>query len=244
MRRVYFLHGFLGDASDAEPLESALRQHRRFSDFQFTSIPLPVAADWQSGVDTIRAQMAPNSDLIGYSMGARLALAVTLENPQIVRSLAFISGNLGLDESERFGRLAHDQRWCDRLLSEPIDSFLNDWYQQSVFQRMQPTVRTEVIARRIQQLSAHEAKERQVRLMQSYSVANQPNYWRQLEQCTCPVMAIAGERDSKYVTICQKMQLANERIQLTVIPHAAHSLVAESPAELATTLMRFWDSVD
>ncbi|MEZ6118566.1 MAG: alpha/beta fold hydrolase [Pirellulaceae bacterium] len=244
MRRVYFLHGFLGDASDAEPLESALQQHRGFSDFQFTSIPLPVATDWQSGVDAIRTQMAPNSDLVGYSMGARLALAVTLENPQFVRSLAFISGNPGLDEGERSGRLAHDQRWCERLLSEPIDSFLNDWYQQSVFQRMQPAVRSEAIARRSQQLSTHDAKQRQVGLMKCYSVASQPNYWKQLEQCTCRVMAIAGERDSKYVTICQKIQLANERIQLTVIPHAAHSLVAESPAELATTLIRFWGSVD
>ena len=244
MRRVYFLHGFLGDASDAEPLKSAWQRHGGDDHMEITSIPLPIAADWQAGVDAITAQLEPDSHLVGYSMGARLALGVMLQQPQFVRSLAFVAGNPGIKESERPDRWAHDQQWCDRLISEPIDSFLCDWYQQPVFQRMSPKIRSDLIARRTEQLSTQDAKQRQVHLLQSYSVACQPNYWERLDPLSCPVLAIAGERDSKYVTVCQKMQFANQHIQLSVIPHAAHALVSESPAELAATLLRFWNRID
>src|SRR5438128_409435 len=67
-------------------------------------------------------------DVLGYSMGGRVALHLAVQAPERVRTLVLESASPGLeDDLERSRRIASDGALADRILSQGIAAFVDEW---------------------------------------------------------------------------------------------------------------------
>ena len=114
-----FLHGFMGDPSDWDLVREELPDH------EIVTPLIKPADDWNAGVDQLIDDVPERSVLVGYSMGARLSLAVALTRPEKCEALVFISGNPGIEnEVARERRYAADCQIADRIEVQPRRDFL------------------------------------------------------------------------------------------------------------------------
>lgn len=216
---ITLLHGFMGDPSDWDLVRNEL------ADYEIVTPLIKPAADWDSGVRQLIGELPKRSILVGYSMGARLTLAIALARPDVCEGLMFVSGNPGLeDETTRQRRYESDCKIATRIDAEPREEFLHSWYTQStVFKSLTDDVRADEIKRK----SARVA-DRWSEILRTYSVARQPNFWSRLDELTMPVMAIAGQLDRKYAKIIARMG-AEPNIESRIVPACGHIVHREQP---------------
>jgi 2-succinyl-6-hydroxy-2,4-cyclohexadiene-1-carboxylate synthase len=73
-------------------------------------------------------------DIVGYSMGGRVALHLVLAHPELVRRIVTIGATAGIDDdTERAERRARDHELADRLERIGIDEFLAEWLALPMF---------------------------------------------------------------------------------------------------------------
>ncbi|MGF1701432.1 2-succinyl-6-hydroxy-2,4-cyclohexadiene-1-carboxylate synthase [Photobacterium makurazakiensis] len=168
--------------------------------------------------------------LVGYSLGARLAMYYACQQhavqpssaatPQpILRGLVLEGGNFGLPESEREKRWENDKAWANRFASESIGDVLADWYQQPVFSSLNYDQRQSLIQKRSDNLSGAIA-----RMLQATSLAHQPMLQAQLADLIVPIHYVCGAKDEKFKCLAEQSGL-----DYSVIPEAGHNVHAEQP---------------
>lgn len=117
---IYTLHGFLGLPSDFD-----------FLDIPHISLPVRPANsfhEWASNFN--RSIKTSNNVLIGYSMGARLALQAWKESPSLWNDIILISGHPGLTDGNQ-ERMDADAKWAKRFLEDDWDTLMRDWEGQA-----------------------------------------------------------------------------------------------------------------
>ena len=206
------LHGFTGSPSmfagvEGAPLTPELPGHGL----------APDATSWDAAVASLVAQLPEGPSVVGgYSMGARLALAVALRAPGRVSRLVLESGSPGLEaEPDRRARCAADEELAQLLEREGIDAFLRRW-------EAHPVLRGQPHAALRESRRSHRADGLASALRQLGQGA-QPPLWSELPRLHLPVLLIAGERDEKYVAIGRRMQALLPRAELQVIRGAGHA---------------------
>ena len=174
--------------------------------------------------------------LIGYSLGARLALGIAVRHPGLVSRLSLLSGHPGLtSEPERALRRASDAAWCDLLQTQGLAAFVDAWQAQALWasqERLPPAIREQ---KRKERLS-HSA----VGLCRSLRVtglATMPNFLPLLTQIRVPTDVVAGELDAKFCELARVLARGLEHGRLAIIPDTGHDLLLEQP-ELITQLIR------
>lgn len=176
-------------------------------------------------------------DLVGYSMGGRIALGVAAAFQKRIRRLVLVSASAGLEaRDERERRLALDRKRAERLRTQPLETFLRDWYGQPLFASLaEEEGRLErLIARRSRQRGRELA-----RMAEGVSPGVHSGLWDVLGDLSFPVLAVAGERDPKYVAVAERMAHLCPRGRAVIVPDAGHGLHVEAPAALARTLDAF-----
>lgn len=228
---ITFLHGFMGHPSDWDDIRSAL------SEFDASAFHVKPAADWQASVSQLCESIIEPTVLVGYSMGARLAIGIAIEAPRLCDALVLISGNPGLESDDaRQQRWLADQDVAARIESQPLEEFLADWYQQAVFASLPNEIRESEIRRKLNQSSSDWPS-----ILRTHCVARQPNYWPQLSQLAMPVLVVAGQNDEKYRNIANRFshQGPSDNVTTTIIPDCGHIVHREQPAALVQTLRDF-----
>ena len=82
----------------------------------------------------LRQTGAAPADVLGYSLGARIALRLAIAHPSVVRRLILESPSAGLrTEEERVTRRRADEELATRLEADGIDAFVAEWERQPVF---------------------------------------------------------------------------------------------------------------
>ncbi len=228
MKDVVFFHGWLGTPDDWQGITSGLTGYR-------SSCPsLPVNRTWEAGVHGLARQLPPQAVLVGYSLGARLALGCALQAAVPLRGLVLISGTAGLPVSAQADRWRQDQQVAERLQQEPPQEFLIRWYHQPIFRSLTPELREQLVRERAQVDRPYQAA-----LLRGYSVGRQPNLWSDLPSMRQPVLLIVGQHDAKFVAIAKEMQRALPQAWLRVIPQAGHAVHREHPQAVLATLQEF-----
>ena len=219
MISLVLIHGFLGVPDDWCEVQTAL-------EFPSQAIEIPNRHEWGAGLQAICQELDSNTVVIGYSLGARLALGCSfkLRASDRLRGLVFVSGQPGLPEPERDRRWQHDLEVCERLRTTPRDAFIRHWYQQDVFQSLESN-QIEAIVDFRRDLDV----DRQVDLMMAYSVARQPDYWPQLACLKLPVAVVVGELDPKYVEIGRRMSHELPNSELHAVANSGHIVHREQP---------------
>lgn len=177
-------------------------------------------------------------DVLGYSMGGRLALALAIAYPAQVNRLILESASPGIaDEQERRLRQTADEHLADRILLGGLEQFVDDWERLSMWesQRALPEV--------------DQVRQREIRLGQSATglaaslrfmgTGTQPSYWSGLPDLCMPVLLIAGELDHKFTQIATQMHEAIPASRLEVFSGAGHAVHLEQTERYARLVSNF-----
>ena len=182
-------------------------------------------------------------DLIGYSMGGRMALAYAATFPDRVRRLVLESASPGLaTEEERADRRGRDERLAMRLEDAGIEPFVNEWEKKPLFES-QRALPPRVSARHHARRSLNDAGSLAASL-RGLGTGSQPSYWDVLPTLTVPALLIVGEADTKFLRIGAEMARAMPGAELAPVPDAGHAVHLERPDEWLALVVRFLSTGD
>ena len=164
--------------------------------------------------------------LVGYSMGGRLALYLTIHFPQYFDRVLLESASAGLaSDATRSDRLASDWQIATKLETGDLRLFLENWYQQPIFAnlRSHPDF-AQMLEQRLNNSPVLLAKS-----LRNLSTGMQPSLWEKLFENKISLLLIVGELDPKFVQINRQMQKLCKYSQLEVIPNCGHNIHFENP---------------
>ena len=172
--------------------------------------------------------------LMGYSMGARMALLYALEYPEEVTHLVLESGSVGIeDEGERQDRYVADQALAERIRAHDITWFSETWAKLEIFKTQQglPTkVQQQIQGRRL--LNSPYAL---AFTLEGSGQGSMPYVGHRLSELIMPVCYISGELDTKYTAIGARYFGDVHRI----VPQVGHNVHVEAPTVYQQMLEEF-----
>ncbi|MGI8601978.1 MAG: alpha/beta fold hydrolase [Verrucomicrobiales bacterium] len=223
---IWALHGMVGDPTDW--------------DFLQPHLPLLARQLWGE-VDSYRAwargfcndvkQRDDAPILLGYSMGARLALHALLEDPKLWRGAILVSGHTGIrDYQARRIRGLQDDEWSQKLRAVPWDVFLKIWNDQSIFHGSAPPG---------ERLTTFRWRQSIIRSFDHWGLGRQEDLLPRLAELPMPVLWICGEMDAKYIAIARNAIGVLPCARLEILAGCGHRVPWEAPQEFLQVLKRF-----
>jgi 2-succinyl-6-hydroxy-2,4-cyclohexadiene-1-carboxylate synthase len=226
--KTVVLHGF---AASAQPLV------RFLPGAQAPELPghgsAPDATSWEDALDQLFGSLetAQPQTVVGYSMGARLALALALRRPDGIARLVLVSGTAGIaDEAERARRKADDDALADFIERSGMEKFVERWEQHPTLASLRPfaaQLRAERLAHRPKGLAS---------ALRHLGTGTQPSYWDDLHDLRLPVRLVAGARDEKFTELARRMRELLPRADLALIPDCGHAPHIERPQAFVEAL--------
>jgi len=244
---IVLLHGFMGCGEDFDHIVTLLGHDRRSVTVDLPGHGRTVSHGGVDGhsmescaaalFDLIDRLAYDRIDLVGYSMGGRLALNFALAHPERIRHLVLESTSPGLKtESERKTRRDHDAQLAARLQSESFETFLKSWYEQALFSTL---TRDRERFRELMERRSKNDPQGLVMSLLGMGTGSQPSLWDELEQITFPTLLIVGERDIKFMAIGREMVSLCAAATLSIVEDAGHNVHFERPDRFAELITGF-----
>jgi 2-succinyl-6-hydroxy-2,4-cyclohexadiene-1-carboxylate synthase len=244
-RPLVLLHGFAGAPASWEPLVHALPAPRAAV---AVALPghhpaSPVAPGFEANLDTVaralEAAGLADCDLVGYSLGGRVALGLAVRHPRLFASLTVIGAHPGLEQDqERQQRVAQDHAWIALLRERGLAAFVAAWERQPLFATQQ-RLAAEVLAGQQRIRAGHDAEALALSL-QYMGLGVMPAYGPHLDALAMPVTWIAGALDEKFAALARaavdRLAQAGRPARLALVPDSGHNVPLEQPAALAALL--------
>ncbi len=244
---VLFLHGFAGCAEDFSAVFPALDK------YAIIAVDLLGHGGSDAPTDSARYQMANmvldlralllalgirQTHVVGYSMGGRIALAMAIALPSLIRSLVLESASPGLSsELERTQRRRGDDALAGWIEAEGIERFVNVWEAQPLFasqasldQNARMRQRMVRMAQRPHGLGGS---------LRGHGTGVQPSLWGRLSSVMAPVLAVSGELDAKFTRIGSAMTRLLPHAAHVVVRGVGHNIHLERPTEFAALAVQF-----
>lgn len=182
-------------------------------------------------------------DLLGYSMGGRLALTFAVKYPEKVRKLILESTSPGLEtEGERKARQMQDAKLALLIKEHGVPSFVEYWENIPLFQSQNNLPEGVQNSIRNQRLTNN-----QMGLMNSlYGMGTgaQPSWWDELESIQAPTLLITGSLDEKFCRIAKKMAERLKNCKCISISDSGHAIHVEKPKIFGTIVSEFLTQVE
>jgi 2-succinyl-6-hydroxy-2,4-cyclohexadiene-1-carboxylate synthase len=225
--RCVLLHGFAGDPANWDDVDVVAER-----------IALPghlgggaVAAGWDANLAAIAARIGPCDVVVGYSLGARVALGL-VAGGHVARGV-LVSVNPGIADHERTARRAGDAAWAARLRRDGLAGFVDAWQAQPLFATQARAPADRLAARRARRLALD--PEQLAQSLEAMGLAEMPDYRALVGD---RVALIAGADDPKYVAIARALPA-----HLELVAASGHDPTLEQPAALAAAIARAIDRV-
>lgn len=179
-------------------------------------------------------------NLLGYSMGGRLALYFALSCPSLVRTLILESASPGLESAAaQQERVSRDNQLADAIERDGIGPFVDRWERLPLFAsqgNLPESVRAALRQQRLQNKASGLAGS-----LRGMGTGIQPSLWQRLSELSMPLMLLAGELDSKFVEIGLQMAALTAGSRLSVVPDVGHTIHLENPALFQELVLDFLD---
>jgi 2-succinyl-6-hydroxy-2,4-cyclohexadiene-1-carboxylate synthase len=242
---LLLLHGFTGDRHAWDHLRALLGA--RFS-VVAPDLPghgesaLPADATFEGALLDLMALLddlgLERADVVGYSLGARVALGLGLAFPERVGRLVLESGSPGLrHRRDRGERRRTDAALADSIEREGIEAFVQRWEALPLFEGLRglpPHVREALHARRLSHRPEGLAGS-----LRALSLGAQPNYWKRLWTVRAPTLLLTGGRDTRFTATARAMAAELPLVWGHVFPGAGHAPHLEVPEEYAREVTGF-----
>jgi 2-succinyl-6-hydroxy-2,4-cyclohexadiene-1-carboxylate synthase len=222
--RITLLHGFAGDPAAWDAVIAAWPEADELRAIPLPGHGAPIAASWAENLAAIAPDARAADLVVGYSLGARVALGLFAAR-SIDRAI-LIGVNPGLPETERPARRAADARWAALLRERGMAAFAADWEAQPLFATQHQTDPARLAARRARRLALD--PEPLARSLETMGLAEMPDY---RGVALAGVTLVAGADDAKYVAIARSLAAP-----LVTIPGSGHDPTLEQPERLAAVL--------
>jgi len=247
-RPLLLLHGFTGSAATWAGLAARLAPHHRLVAVDLighgrTAAPDDPAryhmercvADLLALLDALSIARA---DVLGYSMGGRVALQLAAAAPDRVGALVVESGSPGLsDPAERQARAAADDALAEAIERDGLAAFVDRWERLPLFASqlaLPAELRERQRAQRMRSSPCGLANS-----LRGMGTGRQSSLWDRLSELSMPALLIAGALDQKYCAIARQMAAAMPSARLAIVPGAGHAIHFERPAEFAELVQDF-----
>ncbi len=238
---VFFLHGFLGSADEWQPVVDLMGDvnaaaidlpgHGKSStcDERFYSLDGMIEL-----LDLVVDRQGGRVDLVGYSMGGRIALLYAIKRPERVRKLVLESASPGIEnEDDRRRRIDLDKSRSMQLRQNGLVSFLRDWYRQPLFASMEdhPGLVKELVEKRSRADAVTIS-----RALTAFSPGRMPACWARLKDLEPKTVFVAGSLDTRYVEIGREAERLDRDFILHIEDGAGHNVHLEKTARFADLL--------
>jgi 2-succinyl-6-hydroxy-2,4-cyclohexadiene-1-carboxylate synthase len=245
---ILFLHGFMGDCYDFERVIALLSPH-----FSFFTVDLPghgktkvigqekyytMPKTAQALIELLQINQINQCFLVGYSLGGRLGLYLTIHYPKYFDKVVLESASPGLKkDKQRQQRIKQDYQIAAELESTDFSFFLNKWYSNSLFESFQkhPDF-NQVIQKRLTNHPTELAKS-----LKNISTGLQPSLWQNLKQNQIPILFVVGELDQKFVSLNTQMLKMCPNSQLKIVKNSGHNIHFENPVEYTKIIKNFFN---
>jgi 2-succinyl-6-hydroxy-2,4-cyclohexadiene-1-carboxylate synthase len=165
-------------------------------------------------------------DVLGYSLGARVALHVVTASDLSVGRVVLIGATAGIDDpAERERRRAADDALADRLeASDELEDFLEEWLHGPLFERLSSTAadRTERLRNTASGLAAS---------LRSTGTGTQAPLWNELHHVPNPLLALAGADDNRFVAHALRVARTAPQAVASLVPGGGHAVHLAQPAQ-------------
>lgn len=213
--QLYALHGMFGLPSDWDFLEEPV--------CKISLLDAPPKKFWRWAKTFNTAVMEERKTpriLIGYSMGARLALHALLQNPSLWSGAVLISGNTGLHTAhERLKQMETDLAWALRIQNMPWETLLQKWNARPPLCYSPPVDRAE----------SHFSRTFLSQALLQWSLALQENLQKPLAELSLPLLFVTGAKDQKYTELAEQLHLRSPLSRHWICPEAGHRVPWEYP---------------
>lgn len=196
----------------------------------------PMAGDFDDVVAALARRLDGSYVVAGYSLGARLALALALAFPEKVERALLLGGTPGIeDEATRAARRSWDEAQA-QAIERDLSGWADRWAALPIF-ASQAKLSAEARAAQQRQRIAHDPAGL-AWAMRTLGQGHMPNLWPRLRSMTRPVLFVAGADDPKYVAIGERAAAMTAKATVEVVPDCGHNPLLERPDVVARLLRR------
>ncbi|KAM0047794.1 putative 2-succinyl-5-enolpyruvyl-6-hydroxy-3-cyclohexene-1-carboxylic-acid synthase [Helianthus debilis subsp. tardiflorus] len=259
---VVFLHGFLGTSEDWIPIVKAMSASSRCIAFDLpghggskmhpnddvdrgSNLSMKVVADMLHKLLRILTTSSKVT-VVGYSMGARIALYIALRCNDMVKGAVLLSGSPGLDdEVKRKVRSIKDDSLACAIVSYGLDLFIETWYSGALWRSLKSHPQfNQIVASRMK----HDDVQALAKALSDLSTGRQPSLWEDLKHNKIPLLLIVGDRDEKFKKIAEsmwsKLEEGNDDSvkhvhKMVKIPDSGHAVHIENPLHVINSISEF-----
>lgn len=262
---VLLLHGFTGSAEAMNGLCEGLRKklsgglsdgsderlnktHRVFAidlpghgnaatphKLEHFSMQATVSHLWEA-LDALGVERA---NLVGYSMGGRVALSAAVACPKRVAKVVCLGASPGIaDSTERNKRRLEDEALADNILADGMEQFVDAWLSQPLFATLVERLSPADFQTTREQRLANTPEGLALSLRGIGTGAMEPLH-EPLADMDFPCLWIAGAEDAKFAAIAEEMSDVMPNGSHALIPDAGHSVHLENPAATLRAIAGF-----
>jgi 2-succinyl-6-hydroxy-2,4-cyclohexadiene-1-carboxylate synthase len=194
--------------------------------------PCPSDLDIEELADRIAARyLEQPGDVLGYSMGGRIALVLALRHPEKVRRLILVSSGPGFRDGQLQGtRRTKEMALAETLEDDGIGPFVAMWEENPILRPAKPLPRAtqeDIRARRLNHDPLGLAG-----ALRRLGAGAMPNLWGRLADLRMPTLLIAGAADERYCEVMQEMKRLIPGATCHIVADAGHGIHRERVDEL------------
>ncbi|MEA5579059.1 2-succinyl-6-hydroxy-2,4-cyclohexadiene-1-carboxylate synthase [Anabaena sp. UHCC 0451] len=248
---ILFLHGFMGNIEEFDAAIKLLD-----NDFSYLTLDLPghgktqvlggdeyykIESTAQGIINLLDNLNIQKCFLVGYSMGGRLALYLTLYFPERFIKVVLESASPGLPtNAERLARIKSDYQITCKLIriidENEFHTFLNNWYNLPIF----GNIKNHPAYQRMLESRLTNNPLELGKSLQFMGTGYQPSLWDKIEENQLPLLLLVGEFDEKFVNINTAISYRTELAKLQIIKQAGHNTHLENTWAFVENLRKFF----
>lgn len=200
---------------------------------------------FEAEVDRLAATLPRGTlHLVGYSLGARLALGLLVRHRVRFETATLIGGHPGLDDAAaRAERAEADDLLAERLERGGLAAFVAEWEALPLWDSQRTLAPARLAAQRALRLT-HDAP-RLAHALRTLSLGRMPSWTSALPTLDLPVTLVAGHADAKFRALAESMAAALPSARVQVLGDASapfgHNLLLEAPGDLARVIVETVD---
>ncbi|PLR79419.1 2-succinyl-6-hydroxy-2,4-cyclohexadiene-1-carboxylate synthase [Bacillus sp. V3-13] len=245
---LILLHGFTGDSSGWESFCKLWGDHSKLimpdiighgkTDCPNSPERYRIESAAEDLRDLLDQMEIDQADVLGYSMGGRLALTFAVKYPDRVRKLILESASPGLNSAEeRANRRNADKQLAGFILEKGVAEFIAYWEETPLFASQKTLAEEERKIIRQQRL-----KNSAIGLANSLigmGTGTQPSWWKELTNVMNNTLLITGTLDDKFCRIAALMSEKLPQNQWIKVDKAGHAVHVEQPEKFGTIVSEF-----